>query len=494
MNVLMIYPEYPATFWSFKYAMPFINKKASLPPLGLLTVSSLLPRDWKKRLVDMNVADLYDEDIEWADYVFISGMVVQRASARKVIDRVKQFGKFIVAGGPLFSAESESFDGVDCFVLNEGEVTIPMFLEGLSNGNLKKTYSSMERPDITTTPIPDWALINPKDYAAMPIQISRGCPYNCDFCNIVVINGRTPRLKTAGQVQFELDAIYNTGWRGGVFVVDDNFIGNYSKVKQILTGIIEWMDKKKKPFTLSTEAPITLADNEDIVGLMRKANFVKVFVGIETPDEESLKSCGKSQNLNKDLTEKVKWLQRHGLEVQGGFIVGFDTDTPKIFDNMIKFIQGSGIVTAMVGLLHAMPETKLYRKLMDEDRIIDTPTGNNTDNTLNFLPKMNIDTLTDGYKRIQDTIFSPKPYYKRVRMFLKEYKCPSVSSGLTLRVQMKAFVKSVFKMGIMEKGKVHYWKVLIWTTFRKPKLLPLAITMSIYGYHFRQVLLNQNII
>lgn len=494
MKILMIYPEYPVTFWSFKYALTFINKKASLPPLGLLTVASLLPVHWDKKLVDMNVSELSDADILWADYVFISGMTVQRASAQFVIERVRQFGKFIVAGGPLFSAEYDSFGGVDCFVLNEGEVTIPMFLAGLENGTPERIYQSTERPDITRTPIPDWSLINHNDYATLSIQISRGCPYNCDFCDIVVINGRIPRLKSVSQVQSELDAIYNTGWRGSVFIVDDNFIGNYSKVIQILQGIIEWMNIKKKPFTLSTEAPITLADNTDIVDLMRKANFVKVFVGIETPNEESLKSCGKFQNCNKNLTEKVKWLQRNGLEVQGGFIVGFDTDTPKIFDNMIKFIQGSGIVTAMVGLLHAIPETKLYKKLQNEDRIIDTPTGNNTDNTLNFLPKMNIDTLTEGYKKIQDTIFSPRPFYKRVRVFLKEYNSPAVASGLPVMIQMKAFTRSVMKMGIMEKGKVHYWKVMLWTIFHKPKLLPMAITMSIYGYHFRQVLQNQNII
>ncbi len=493
MNALLIYPEYPATFWSFKYALSFINKKASLPPLGLLTVASMLPVQWDKKLVDMNVSELKDEDIEWADYVLISGMTVQRASAQEVIDRVRQFGKLIVAGGPLFTNETESFKNVDCFVLNEGEVTIPMFLEGLKNGDLKRVYSSAERPEMTKTPLPDWSLIDPGDYSSMSIQITRGCPYNCDFCDIVVINGRVPRLKTVAQVRSELDAIYNTGWRGSLFIVDDNFIGNYSKVKQILSGIIEWMDEKKRPFSLSTEAPITLADNEDIVDLMRKANFVKVFVGIETPDEEGLKSCGKHQNLNMNLTEKVKWLQRNGIEVQGGFIVGFDTDTPGIFDNMIRFIQGSGIVTAMVGLLHAMPETNLYRKLQHEDRIINAPTGNNTDSTLNFLPKMNIDTLTEGYRKIQDTIFSPKPFYRRVKVFLKEYRSPKVSSGLTVATQIKALSKSILKMGIIEKGKIHFWKVLIWTTFRKPRLFPLAITMSIYGYHFRQVLLNQNI-
>ncbi|MBM2816888.1 MAG: Fe-S oxidoreductase [Ignavibacteria bacterium] len=491
MNVLLIYPEYPATFWSFKYALSFINKKASLPPLGLLTVASFLPKTWNKKLVDLNVSKLKDLDIEWADCVFISGMIVQRDSAQEIIDRVKTFGKIVVAGGPLFSAEYENFTNVDSFVLNEAEDCIPELIEGLCNGDFKKIYSSKERPDLSHTPVPDWSLINIKDYASIPMQISRGCPYNCDFCNIVIVNGKIPRLKSIEQVQAELDAIYNTGWRGSVFIVDDNFIGNYAKVKQILRGIIQWMDSKKTPFTLSTEAPITLADNIEILELMKKANFVKVFVGIETPDEEGLKSCGKTQNMNRNLIEKVKFLQQNGLEVQGGFIVGFDTDTPKIFDNMIKFIQGSGIVTAMVGLLHALPDTTLYKKLQLEKRIVDIPTGNNTDYSLNFLPKMNMDVLMEGYKKIQDSIFAPKLYYKRVKIFLKEYKTSYISHRIPIHIQISALTKSFYKLGIREKGKYHFWKVLIWTLFRKPKHLPLAITMSIYGYHFRQVLSNQ---
>lgn len=490
MNVLMIYPKYPATFWSFKYALSFINKKASLPPLGLLTVSSLLPKTWVKKLIDLNVSELKDSDILWADYVFISGMTVQRDSAKEVIDKVKIFNKFIVAGGPLFTKEYSAFAQVDCFVLNEGEVTIPLFLEGFKKGELKKIYESSEKPDLKSTPLPDWQLINPKDYASMCIQVSRGCPYSCDFCDIVILNGRVSRFKTVEQVKSELDAIYNMGWRRNIFIVDDNFIGNYSKVKEILKGIIEWMDIRNRPFTLSTEAPITLADNEELLGLMKKANFDAVFVGIETPDEKGLLSCGKTQNTNKNLLEKVKILQRNGLEVQGGFIIGFDTDTASIFDNMINFIQDSGIVTAMVGLLHALPETKLYKKLQSEKRLINTVSGNNTDFSLNFIPKMNKDMLIEGYKRVQDSIFSTKAYYKRVKTYLKEYQHSSVSTRLPLSIQIKALTRSIIKLGIIEKGKFDFWKLLIWTIFRKPAFLPIAITMSIYGYHFRQVLLN----
>ncbi|HEY3251068.1 MAG TPA: radical SAM protein, partial [Ignavibacteria bacterium] len=323
MKALLIYPKYPDTFWSYKHALSFIHKKASLPPLGLLTVSSLLPKTWEKKLVDLNVSELRNEDICDADIVFISSMIVQQNSAREIINKVKFFGKFIVAGGPLFSALYKDFQGVDCFVLNEGEVTIPQFLKDFENGNAKHVYKSAERPDITKTPVPDWSLINMNNYASMSLQVSRGCPYSCDFCDIIVMNGRIPRLKNAGQVIAELDALYNMGWRSGVFIVDDNFTGNRKKVKLILKEIAQWMKKHNKPFSLSTEASITVADDIEIINLLKESNFSGIFVGIETPEEESLKSCGKLQNTGKDLKEKVKFLQRNGLEVKGGFIVGF---------------------------------------------------------------------------------------------------------------------------------------------------------------------------
>lgn len=490
MKALLIYPEYPATFWSFKYAMPFINKKASLPPLGLLTVASLLPEHWEKKLVDLNVSKLHDSDIEWADCIFLSGMIVQMNSAKEIISRVKSFGKFIVAGGPLFSSNYDDFTGVDCFVLDEGEVTIPLFLKDFESGNTKHIYSSQIRPDIEKTPVPQWSLINIKHYAAMCLQISRGCPFNCDFCNIIVMNGRVPRYKSSERVIKEFEAIYNTGWRGSLFIVDDNFIGNGLKVKAILKSIVVWMEERKKPFTLFTEASINLADDDEIMELMRRANFNCVFIGIETPEEESLKACGKVQNVGKNLIEKVNKIQRNGMEVQGGFIIGFDTDTPNVFENMVSFIQKSGIITAMVGLLHAVPETELYRRLQESGRILTIPSGNNTDYTMNFIPRMNMKTLIDGYKRTLNTIFSTENYYKRVITYLNEYNDLAVSTKRTVRLQIRALVKAIWELGIMENGKRHFWKMILWTLFRKPKLFPEAITQSIFGFHYRKVLLN----
>ncbi len=490
MKVLLIYPEYPATFWSFKHALPFISKKVSLPPLGLLTVASLLPEKWEKKLIDLNAAELGDKDIIWADYVFISGMVVQRKSAKEVARRAKLLGKFIVAGGPLFTNEYLDFENVDCFVLNEGEITIPMFLKDLESNSLKHVYKSDEKPDLTISPVPMWSLINSNDYASLSMQISRGCPYNCDFCDIIIMNGRVPRLKSPEQVIEEMDALYDYGWRGGVFIVDDNFIGNKIEAVRILRKIVRWMELKNKPFTLYTEASINLADDSRLLELMQKANFDSVFIGIETPEECGLISCGKIHNTRKDLLEKVKIIQRNGIEVQGGFILGFDTDTPNTFDNMIKFIQKSGIVTAMVGLLHAIPETKLYKRLHTERRILSVPTGDNTDFSLNFVPVMNPESLMEGYKKVIDTIFAPKYYYKRIITYLKEYNKIAVNTKLSLRLQLKALSQAIWKIGIKGKGKFHFWKLVSWTIIRKPSLISEAITYSIYGYHYRTVLLT----
>lgn len=488
MNILLIYPEAPITFWSLKHALKFINIKSAFPPLGLLTIAPLLPSNWTKKLIDLNVTKLKDADIEWADYVFVSGMIVQKKSAKEVIARVKALNKFVVAGGPLFTNDYTEFESVDCFVLNEGEITIPMFLEDLENDALKRIYSSIERPDVTLTPIPDWSLIKMSNYASMATQISRGCPFNCEFCDIIVMNGRIPRVKSPKQVIAEFDALYDAGWRGILFIVDDNFIGNKVKVTEILKQIGAWMKRKNKPFSLFTEASINLSDDPEIMHLMREANFNSVFVGIETPEEEGLKSCGKVQNTNKNLIDKVRILQNNGFQVQAGFIVGFDTDTPKTFDNMIKFIQSSGIVTAMVGLLTALPETQLFKRLNKAGRILKIPTGNNTDFTMNFIPTMNVDTLIAGYKTVLSSIFSPKNYYERVKTHLQEYRKYAKNPSLPFVIKVRALLGAVWMLGIREKGKRHFWKLCLWTTFFRPGLFTEAISLSINGYHYRRVL------
>ena len=491
MRILLVHPKYLDTFWSFKDALRFISKKATHPPLGLLTVAAMLPKEWEKKLVDMNVTTLRERDLEWADYVFISAMSIQEASVKEVITRCKKMGIKIVAGGPLFTTGYEEFEDVDYFVLNEAEITLPAFLEDLKNGCAKHIYSSKELPDIGKTPIPVWKLINMKKYASMSIQYSRGCPFNCEFCNIPALYGHKVRTKTKAQILAELEDLYSQGWRGDLFFVDDNFIGNKRRLrKEILPAMIEWMERKRYPFSFNTEASIDLSDDEELMQLMVKAGFTSVFVGIETPNEESLAECNKVPNKNRDLVACVKKIQKFGLQVQGGFIVGFDNDPPSIFERLSGFIQESGIVTAMVGLLNAPRSTRLHQRLVREGRLLKDMSGDNTDFSINFIPKMDYEMLIKGYKRIISRIYSPEPYYKRVRTFLRDYK-PLEKKAFSFHFSyLGAFFKSILFLGIIERERFYYWKLFFWSLFRRPQLFHLAITFAIYGFHFRKIFQN----
>jgi radical SAM superfamily enzyme YgiQ (UPF0313 family) len=488
VNTLLVYPRYPDTFWSYRHALRFISRKASFPPLGLLTVASLLPPSWPKKLVDCNVEQLSEDLLEWADQVFLSGMSVQSAAARELIARCKRKGKKVVGGGPLFTAHADEFDEVDHLVLNEAEITLPQYLEDLRHGNPKHVYRTDRWADITRTPIPLWELINLKHYGSMNIQYSRGCPYDCEFCDITVLYGRVPRTKTRCQLLDELEALYQRGWRGGVFFVDDNFIGNRTKLRQeILPGLITWSEKRRHPFRLNTEVSINLADDKELMDLMVRAGFDSVFVGIETPHEESLIECRKTPNRNRDLEGSVKKIQSSGLEVQGGFIVGFDSDPTTIFDRLIQFIQETGIVTAMVGLLNAPKGSRLYKRLLKEGRLLSSMSGNNTDFTINFVPKMSLQTLQEGYRRVLHQLYAPREYYQRVKKFLKEYKPLPMKSYRFKPQYLGALVRSVVVLGIISKGRQYYWRLFFWSLFTRPRLFPLAITFAIYGFHFRRV-------
>lgn len=490
MNILLVYPEFPDTFWSFKHAFRFTRQKASAPPLGLLTVAAMLPADWPKRLVDLNLRPLGDADLAWADCVFISAMTVQRKSAREVIARCQARGVRVVAGGPLFSVEPEQFDDVDHLVLNEAELTLPPFLADLERGQAQHVYTTGEFADIRQTPVPLWELADLDRYYTMSIQFSRGCPHNCDFCNVTALLGHRPRTKSAAQIIAELDRLYALGWRGGVFFVDDNFIGNKRILKEeLLPALIAWRrDKSGVPF--NTEATINLADDEELMRMMVEAGFDTVFVGIETPEEASLSECSKKQNLNRDLVADVRRIQRAGLQVQGGFIVGFDSDKPTIFQRQIDFIQKSGIVTAMVGLLQAPPGTRLYERMKQAGRLREEISGDNADGTTNIIPRMNMETLRQGYRWLMYHLYSPATYYRRVRTFLREYRPPRIRTPWSVRYvcdQAGAFVRSVIHLGILGKERLHYWGLLLWTLFSRPRLLPTAVALAIYGYHFRRV-------
>lgn len=486
MKILLVYPEFPDTFWSFKHALKFIRKKAGSPPLGLLTVAALLPDAWEKRLVDLNVISLTHKDLAWADYVFISAMIVQRDAARALIARCKQAGVKVVAGGPLFTMEYEQFPEVDHFVLNEAELTLPLFLTDLTKGHAQPLYATTEYPDIQQTPVPLWPLADLKYYDTVSIQFSRGCPFSCDFCNVTSLLGHRPRTKTATQIISELDSIYALGWRQGIFFVDDNFIGNKKQIKsEVLPALIEWR-KGKRGMPFSTEASINLADDPELISLMTQAGFTTVFVGIETPNEDSLTECSKNQNKDRDLVESVKQLQRAGLQVQGGFIVGFDNDPPSIFQQQVDFIQKSGIVTAMVGLLQAPLGTRLYARMQQEDRLMNDFSGDNVDGSTNIIPKMGAEALREGYRKLLGQIYAPQFYYERVLTFLREYHPPKIRSHPDPQYIL-ALGRSIFHLGIRGVERAQYWRLFFWTLFRRPRLFPLAITLAIMGFHFRQV-------
>jgi radical SAM superfamily enzyme YgiQ (UPF0313 family) len=365
-------------------------------------------------------------------------------------------------------------------------LTLPPFLADLEQGRPQPVYASDDFADLSQTPIPQWELINMRQYDAMAIQFTRGCPFNCDFCNITALLGKRVRAKTAQQIVAELDALYALGWRRSIFFVDDNFIGNRRVLKEsVLPALIEWR-KGKIGCHFITEASINLADDPELMELMKLAGFKSVFVGIETPDEDSLQECHKMQNKNRNLVDSVKALQRNGLQVMGGFIVGFDSDTPSIFQRQVEFIQNSGIVTAMVGLLQAPYGTQLYERLRQQGRLLDEMSGDNVDGSTNIVPKMDIDLLKNGYRHILDQIYSPRPFYERVKTFLREYQPSKIQAQLDIQ-DILALFRTILYLGILGKERREYWRLFFWSLIHCPEKFPMAITFSVYGYHFRKV-------
>ncbi len=486
MNILMIYPKFPETFWSFQHAIEFISKKASTPPLGLVTIAPMLPAAWNKKLVDLNTQSLRVRDIDWADLVFISAMNVQRSSVIEVVRRCKNRQKTIVAGGPLFTGEHDQFPQIDHFVLNEAEITLPLFLADLAENCAGKVYSTTEYADIQSTPLPDWSLLNFSAYESMSLQFSRGCPYDCDFCNVTAMLGHRPRTKSAAQLIAELDSLYAAGWRRNIFMVDDNFIGNKKVLKQeILPALIAWR-QGKTGCQFITEASINLSDDPELMDLLVQAGFISVFIGIETPEEDSLVECNKKQNQHRDMLQSVHTMQGAGLQVMAGFIVGFDSDNPGTFQRQIDFIQQSGIVTAMVGLLQAPFGTRLYDRMEQEGRLIREMSGDNADGTSNIVPRLDAAVLQRGYRSILRSIYSSKMFYERVKTFLAHYN--PVKSPVNMQFnEIQAFFRSIWRIGILSPARKQYWDLFFWTLIHYPKKFALAITMTIYGYHFQKV-------
>jgi len=486
MKVLIVSPKTPDTFWSFAHALPFISKKSAHPPLGLLTVAAFLPVHWDLRLIDMDVARLEDADLTWADYVLIGGMVVHKKSIHEVARRCLRIGRPVIAGGPVLTTQRNEFPEIPHVVLGEAEELMDELIADMERGQVKERYQAPRFPDVTQTPIPRWDLINIADYATMMIQFSRGCPFNCEFCDVIALNGRVPRTKTPAQVIAELDSLRARGYAGEVFVVDDNFIGHKRKAKDLLRALVGWRERCKPSITFLTEASVNLADDEDLLRLMAEAGFKKVFLGIETPDQASLVECQKVQNTGKDLVQSVHKIQAAGLEVMGGFIVGFDNDKPDIFARQYQFIQRAGVTTAMVGLLSAMPRTRLYQRLAKEGRLLQEGSGNNVEAEMNFVPILGREFLVQGYRKLMKHLYEPTIFYERARSFLANYRPRGPQRAITFG-DLRALFRSFWVLGVRHHGRRSYWHFLGHALIRHPRAVGVAVSIAIQGHHFRQV-------
>ncbi len=493
MKALLVNPSQTETFFNYKHALGFIRKKAAMPPLGLLTVAALLPDTWPRKVVDLAVEPLTEAHLEWADAVFISAMIIQQDSVREVVARCKGKGLTVVAGGPLFKHLYPEFPGVDHFILGEAEEILPEFLRDLEAGRAAPIYQARRRPDLSLTPVPAWDLIRFHHYHSLSVQFSRGCPFDCEFCDIVQLFGRRPRFKTPAQISAELDRLHDLGWRGDIMFVDDNFIGHKNRARELLLELGSWQRERGYPFTFNTQASVNLAREPELMRLMNRANLTSVFLGIETPAPDSLRECGKRQNQEVDLVEAVKTIQANGLTVSGGFIIGFDSDPESIFDDQVRFIEQAAIPTAMVGLLSVGPGTRLFDRLRSEGRLLGRPTGNNTADcgALNFIPRMNREKLIAGYCSVLLRLYEPRAYYKRVFSFLKN-QGPSLARkrlpGLPgLWKKLPAAVRVFWRLGLAERGRRAFWGFLLKVGLTRPGRLKAAVEFAALGYHFKKI-------
>ena len=488
MKTLLVYPEFPDTYWSFRHALSFEGKRSAFPPLGLLTISAMLPDAWERRLVDMNVQRLKPSDIEWADVIFCSAMLVQKDSLRRVVALCKAEGKRVVIGGPYVTTSAEHLPEADHIFLGEAETTLPEFVRDLERGATKRLYQAAERPALSAAPIPDFQLADLRRYSAMPVQYLRGCPFQCEFCDIIEIYGRVPRTKSNEQMLAELDALFRLGWRGMVFIVDDNFIGNKRNVKKLLPALADWSERHGRPFSFITEASVNLAEDEELLDGMRRAHFRRVFLGIETPVEASLKEAQKGQNMRRNLLDSVKKIQSYGMEVMAGFIVGFDNDPDDIFERQIEFIRESAIPLAMVGLLTALPDTQLWRRLEREGRLLLESTGNNTDGSLNFVPKMDAARLIEGYKSIMRAIYSPGEYYQRALDCLERVVAAAPAARRNgIASDVVTLFRIVLALGVRDRARREFWRYLRHALTRHREKFAEAVRLAAVGYHFRKL-------
>lgn len=495
MNILLVYPQIPKSIIQFTDMVKVAGKKSAFPPLGLLTVASLLPLNWNKKLVDLNTAAIKESDIKWADYAFISAMNVQSESVRDVIKLLNQYKLKIIAGGPLFTHEYMEYDGIDHFVLNEAEVTLPQFLDDLNKGTLKKIYKSTEFADVHKTPPTMWELANLDDYLYAVVQYSRGCPYLCDFCDVTALFGRRLRTKTPNQIIEELDILISQSNIEHILFADDNLIGNKKLLKkELLPALIEWRKHNRYTPGFATQVTINLADDSELTELMLEAGFRHILIGIESVDEESLVAMKKKQNTRRNILEDIKYLQDLGFTITGTFIVGLDTDKPTVFDDVINFIQESGIVLSIINILKAPPGTELYERMKRENRLLETFKFG--EDATNVIPLMGINQLRKGYKKIINEIYSPESVYKRTQKYFESNKTYKVKYPLKRKVKFKDLVTALrifIILGIIDKNKRYFWKLIFTTMKKNYKYLDLAVLFSLILYQY-SILREENIL
>ncbi len=487
-KILFIHPEHNTSYWGFQYSLPLFGKRAMHPPLGLVTVAALLPRDWELRLVDMNIEVLKDEDILWSDMVFTGGMTSQAVSLLDLLDRCRDLGRETVVGGPFGSGHpSRLGDKPTYLVLDEAEMTLPPFLADLEKGTPQKLYRSETKPDVTKTPAPRFDLLQLNKYGIMDIQFSRGCPFNCEFCDIITLYGRVPRAKTPSQTLAEMQALYDLGYRGPLFLVDDNFIGNKKAVRELLDAMIPWAQERDYPYYITTEASLNLAEDRKLMDGMRRAGFKRVFLGIETPSLEALKETQKLQNMRMDMVQAVQDITEHNIEVMAGFIVGFDNDEENIFRRQIEFIKQAEIPWAMSGVLAAIPNTQLWTRLEKEGRLLGYHNGDQFGRT-NFITKMDPDKLMHGYLQILEEVYDPEAYFDRVLSVLDRLDRaghPNLHSKHVnpLRIFLITLV-AVVVQGLMSRYRRVWWRFMwkLLTRYRS-KYVP-GLMNSIVGHHF----------
>ncbi len=510
-NILLVYPETPQdSYWSFSQCLGIAGKKACTPPLGLLSIAGMLPAgEFTLRLVDMNVSELPDKDIEWADAVFFSAMIAQKSSLETELKRVKAFGKTTVAGGPYSSSAYQDLANVDVFVIGEAEGTWPEFLADLRGGCLKPAYAAPVRqqetdalrayfgddayivpsasyPDVNLAPLPRFDLLELDKYAVMAVQASRGCPVGCEFCDIWRRYGRKTRVKTPERILTELDELYRLGWRDSVFLVDDNFIGNRAHAKKTLAELVAWQRQRQWPFSFVTEATLSVADDAEMLDLMEEAGFSSIFVGIETPAEASLRETGKYINLSGSMLEKAVRIQSRGIQLMSGFILGFDADPEDIAERMTACIQELGIPQAMIGLLNALPDTDLYDRLSVEQRISTQSTGNNThDFAMNFQPKRPVADVLRDYKQVLEHAYSAdmKSYFYRCSVLRERWpRKRSLYQSQPLGWKLKVAVKYLCAVAA-SSYRFNALRFIAKTVMVKPSFLEQAIELGVKGHH-----------